>query len=428
MELNIKKIFAENTDQDITKLSSREKLGVDFSNIFELSFTSELKNENNIVSSEKREFSDIDKELGNIDKEFSDINEDIAYMIINIMGEINPKIKLQQLDLSKFNLDLENIKLKSGNIENYIKQIVLNNNQDLDAITKFKYKIDNLDKMDKLETKMILDYINKLDNKDIDNIVIKKNTHKIKNILKEYDKLKAINSITIEHGDINESQIYKDIFNSDVKFSIENLTTNKQYIDEIQINKRLIIDSNRYEKMDPVDKLIENKINFTSMNSEIRSQTVESENKGMETNIVRKDFLFEDIISNVNYMKDKNIQKINITITPEEFGQMDIELTKSENESRLLINLTDSESFDIINNNIKELSKHLVNLDISIDNIEIKHSLGDSKSEFSSTNSGNEFNKRESHKNHNKKYNKEKNSNGNIYELQVNDDVINILA
>lgn len=124
------------------------------------------------------------------------------------------------------------------------------------------------------------------------------------------------------------------------------------------------------------------------------SETITEGAKEVAPVIVRNEFLGPDVLKVVKYLSNNQIQELNVKITPKELGEVNIKLLKTEDNTELIITLTNKKAFEVIKANVNEIEKHLVNLDVKIKDVVVQV-----KSEVNSDFSGSfneQFNKNNS--------------------------------
>lgn len=110
--------------------------------------------------------------------------------------------------------------------------------------------------------------------------------------------------------------------------------------------------------------------------------------------VVRNEFLGSDILKVVKYISNNRIEELNVKITPRELGEVSIKLLKTEDNNELIITLTNKKAYELIKENVTDIEKHLVSLDIKIKEVvvQVKNEVysdfsGSFNEEFSKNNS-----------------------------------------
>ncbi len=80
----------------------------------------------------------------------------------------------------------------------------------------------------------------------------------------------------------------------------------------------------------------------------------------------------KDIITNVKYMSENNIQELTVKIYPEEMGEVTIKLLSEEGIMRADIKATSKETYLLLNANVEEIKKSLSNENIQIKEVNIE--------------------------------------------------------
>ena len=144
---------------------------------------------------------------------------------------------------------------------------------------------------------------------------------------------------------------------------------------------------------------------------------------------VRQEFISQDILKSVKYMKNSDIEELSIKLNPRNLGEMIIKLSKTEKDSNLVITVQDKNVLDFVNNNIEDIKNHLKDANIKINDVFINVKQ-DSENMFSD-NLNHGFNREQNFKqNKNSKYkhNNEIIDNLGVNDINDEDDNFNILV
>ena len=135
-----------------------------------------------------------------------------------------------------------------------------------------------------------------------------------------------------------------------------------------------------------------NEINFLNniaMTNNNANLEVKTEN--LEPNVVRSEYIANDIVESINYLKVNNLEEIKVKMNPKDLGELHIKIIKENNVEKVFITLHNSESFKLVKDNVAEIKNHLNNLDINVNevNVEMK---SENRDDFSQ-NLNQQFNK-----------------------------------
>ena len=307
----------------------------------------------------------------------------------NIKSSLNSKLNLNEVENTKNILDaIENLHTSSES--NY--SLELNNNDMKEIINNINYLIN--------EGRNNSNKINESLNSLID---------KIKNQIKDLDKSSQEDSMyenldTV--GILNQSKI-------DEYKSSKGTSNDLEYLENI-----VSADDNSY---------INSFVGINEFNTVYRNST--SNDIPQPVTEIRQEFITEDIIKSVKYMKNSDLEELNVKLNPRNLGEISIKLSKNKEHSNLLITVDDNNILDLVNKNIEDIKKHLNDTDINIKDIVIN--VKSENENLFSDNLNKEFNQDRRFNQNNSNKNK-KNNNQIIEELHnsehnKDDDNLNIL-
>ena len=213
----------------------------------------------------------------------------------------------------------------------------------------------------------------------------------------------------------------------------ENLDTvgilNQSKIDEYKSSKGTSNDLEYLENIVSADdnSYINSFVGINEFNTVYRNST--SNDIPQPVTEIRQEFITEDIIKSVKYMKNSDLEELNVKLNPRNLGEISIKLSKNKEHSNLLITVDDNNILDLVNKNIEDLKKHLNDTDINIKDIVIN--VKSENENLFSDNLNKEFNQDRRFNQNNSNKNK-KNNNQIIEELHnsehnKDDDNLNIL-
>ena len=356
--------------------------------------------------------------------------------------------------ISEFKLEDENSGTNTNNKEDVDESLILYNliytlyekfniAEKIDSLTDLENIKSSLNsKLNEVEnTKNILDAIENLHTSSESNYSLELNNNDMKEIINNINYL--INEGRNNSNKINESlnslidkiknQI-KDLDKSSQEDSMyENLDTvgilNQSKIDEYKSSKGTSNDIEYLENIVSADdnSYINSFVGINEFNTVYRNST--SNDIPQPVTEIRQEFITEDIIKSVKYMKNSDLEELNVKLNPRNLGEISIKLSKNKEHSNLLITVDDNNILDLVNKNIEDIKKHLNDTDINIKDIVIN--VKSENENLFSDNLNKEFNQDRRFNENNSNKNK-KNNNQIIEELHnsehnKDDDNLNIL-
>lgn len=291
------------------------------------------------------EFVEDDKE-----DELNKIDENLIILANRIFNNISYKEK-QQFDITEDNADFKNNTQMDMNI--------VNNN-----VNKQQGIVDNL-----------IAFVESSSNKD--NI-----QNKIDFIKKTFD----FNEVKSKLTDLVESnfnlQNSKDEFTNNVEKSLD-------FASELEAisNFKVLSMKDNIKVNDSKNEI--NFLNNIAMTNNNANLEVKTEN--LEPHVVRSEYIANDIVESINYLKVNNLEEIKVKMNPKDLGELHIKIIKENNVEKVFITLHNSESFKLVKDNVAEIKNHLNNLDINVNevNVEMK---SENRDDFSQ-NLNQQFNK-----------------------------------
>ena len=358
--------------------------------------------------------------------------------------------------ISEFKLEDENSGTNTNNKEDVDESLILYNliytlyekfniAEKIDSLTdleNIKSSLNSKLNLNEVEnTKNILDAIENLHTSSESNYSLELNNNDMKEIINNINYL--INEGRNNSNKINESlnslidkiknQI-KDLDKSSQEDSMyENLDTvgilNQSKIDEYKNSKGTSNDIEYLENIVSSDdnSYINSFVGINEFNTVYRNST--SNDIPQPVTEIRQEFITEDIIKSVKYMKNSDLEELNVKLNPRNLGEISIKLSKNKEHSNLLITVDDNNILDLVNKNIEDIKKHLNDTDINIKDIVIN--VKSENENLFSDNLKKEFNQDRRFNQNNSNKNK-KNNNQIIEELHnsehnKDDDNLNIL-
>ena len=336
---------------------------VDIEDLLNIEFNEDIKTAENIIVNEEVksdkniEIKDVIKsyekdeliEFVEDDKEdnLNKIDENLIILANRIFNNISYKEK-QQFDITEDNADFKNNTQMDMNI--------VNNN-----VNKQQEIVDNL-----------IAFVESSSNKD--NI-----QNKIDFVKKTFD----FNEVKSKLTDLVESnfnlQNSKDEFTNNVEKSLD-------FASELEAisNFKVLSMKDNIKVNDSKNEI--NFLNNIAMTNNNANLEVKTEN--LEPHVVRSEYIANDIVESINYLKVNNLEEIKVKMNPKDLGELHI---KINNVEKVFITLHNSESFKLVKDNVAEIKNHLNNLDINVNevNVEMK---SENRDDFSQ-NLNQQFNK-----------------------------------
>ena len=324
---------------------------VDIEDLLNIEFNEDIKTAENIIVNEEVK-SDKNIEFVEDDKEdeLNKIDENLIILANRIFNNISYKEK-QQFDITEDNADFKNNTQMDMNI--------VNNN-----VNKQQEIVDNL-----------IAFVESSSNKD--NI-----QNKIDFIKKTFD----FNEVKSKLTDLVESnfnlQNSKDEFTNNVEKSLD-------FASELEAisNFKVLSMKDNIKVNDSKNEI--NFLNNIAMTNNNANLEVKTEN--LEPHVVRSEYIANDIVESINYLKVNNLEEIKVKMNPKDLGELHIKIIKENNVEKVFITLHNSESFKLVKDNVAEIKNHLNNLDINVNevNVEMK---SENRDDFSQ-NLNQQFNK-----------------------------------
>lgn len=274
----------------------------------------------------------------------------------------------------------------------------LNQSKNLDFILDNKISID-------LNEDRLLNLDGKLPNlKDI---------NELKNYIKSYVD-EDINSLN-NNIELIVEKIKEYIKNSDKLSNDDNMYRNLDNIGMLNMSK---IDGYSNDKstnndIDYLENIISDNRNNTNFLGTINNSSLyindTSSYLDKPVNEIRADFVSDDIVKAVKYIKSNHLEELNIKFNPRELGEISIKLSKNDEDVNLLITIDNDMTFDMVNKNIDDIKRHLNDINMKVNNVLITVKV--ENEDLFSGNFSQEFNKeRNSEQNKNNKYKNNKSS------------------
>lgn len=319
--------------------------------------------------------------------EDSDKSEDIDYnLILNLLNNLklfNTQEDLKNMD--KIYTELDNVEGLNSSSDN-INEIDLN-------MEANDFKV-NTNSLSSEELKILNNLKNNLKN---EYITLNNETMKIELSDKEIEVLKKLDNI-ISNNKIEENN---ELFQTNKLDNVEleksenilndNLVDSEKFSQLETSNTTDKLNSMRNnesdKELDTLESILngDNDNNFILNNNQLANKDMNSINtiSRQEITTIRQEYIGEDIIKTVKYLKSSGQEEITIKISPRELGDMTIKLINNQEKASVAIVISKSDVFDLVNENQGEIAKHLKDLNINVKEISVEMK-GNTQNNFSS--------------------------------------------
>lgn len=399
-------------------------------------------------------------------------------MFINNLKNLNlqdTKVDIKPTNKVQNNQDKNNVdKSEEKDFDKYLSDVDKDTNVDKNNKTENE-KVDNIDKDSEIKKE---DSDEILNNSIIQGLIfllqnVEKNSN-LNDIIMNIDKLKQIDLSSIENlfADSDKFEFLKEII-SDIKNSesidlssldmdilekvenlelkdiqkLDNMLQELAKNDKKEYNINVNLSNDDYEGLENSASMFRSNIFETkkddtelstlesfldvNYNSQIQNITKNDANSDVEVvkapTVINQQTINDDVIQTIRYVRANGIEEIKVKISPRELGDMVIKLTKdTELNSKVVIELTNKDAYELVNRNLAEITKHLSDSNIDIKDVVVTINADDKNLE--NDNFGSEFERHNKENKKNKKIHIDENDFLNTHEELLSDDTLNILA
>ena len=343
---------------DVENLLKNNYLNLEFDGYIkeaeDLSLNEEIKSDKNIEikdiiqGDEKDELSKV-VEADNKD-DLNKIDENLIVLTNRIFNNISYEEK-QQFNISENNVEFKDNPQLDMNIVNNI-------------VDKQQEIVDNLKS-----------FVESNSNKDnIENkIELLKKTYKFNEVKNKLTNLVENNFNFQESESISNNNVEENINSTNELEMISNFKV-------LSMKDNIKVNDNKNEI---------NVLNNIAMNNDNTNLEVKTEN--LEPHVVRSEYISNDIVESINYLKVNNLEEIKVKMNPKDLGELHIKIIKENNEEKVFITLENTETFKLVKDNVAEIKNHLNNLEINVNEINIEMK-SENRNDFSQ-NLNQQFNK-----------------------------------
>ncbi|WP_297416952.1 flagellar hook-length control protein FliK [Clostridium sp.] len=338
-----------------------------YNNSIENSSSVQKNDSSNNNEDDINKLDELKDKLNDLEKDSkSDSKDNIKEILSELMN------LLQKLGLSEKNMNLDG-KVNSNELQAGIEKINTNltSVNDLNSITKELMELLKSDSakngLDTDSLKLIEKVLNNLSDKlssiNTSSAATAKNSLKdlmaqISNILdnKQNESGKAIALKDM----LNKNYSQENNGNSDGSGNNSGTLETKDASKEDKFLKSLIND-NKDNSMD--------KINLFAA----RTQTIQNQGVGTVNNLtVNKTTLVSDLIKDVKFMTNNNLNELTVKITPENLGEITIKLTQEDGVMKANLKVNSKDAANLLSQNLTDIKTHLSDQNIKIDEVNIE--------------------------------------------------------
>lgn len=399
-------------------------------------------------------------------------------MFINNLKNLNlqdTKVDIKPTNKVQNNQDKNNVdKSEEKDFDKYLSDVDKDTNVDKNNKTENE-KVDNIDKDSEIKKE---DSDEILNNSIIQGLIfllqnVEKNSN-LNDIIMNIDKLKQMDLSSIENlfADSDKFEFLKEII-SDIKNSesidlssldmdilekvenlelkdiqkLDNMLQELAKNDKKEYNINVNLSNDDYEGLENSASMFRSNIFETkkddtelstlesfldvNYNSQVQNITKNDANSDVEVvkapTVINQQTINDDVIQTIRYVRANGIEEIKVKISPRELGDMVIKLTKdTELNSKVVIELTNKDAYELVNRNLAEITKHLSDSNIDIKDVVVTINADDKNLE--NDNFGSEFERHNKENKKNKKIHIDENDFLNTHEELLSDDTLNILA
>lgn len=334
-----------------------------------MAMNSSINNDNKTEKSEIGFSSILENEVDNI------FSKDIQDEEVEIKDEL---LQIIYLLISKLNINNDVDSKKIEELYSIIEKI------NPERLSELNTKLD----ADKIATVLNDSNLNSSEIKFVNNKleeIINKTVGNVKKEIKDIHK----NSLLIKDNSNTEIKLIEDIkkglennLNKESNGSkVENLINNNfkqiQYVEDNYLDKDrnilLKISKGNSGTILPTKEIEadDNDLNILNNISNLEKNLMEdiADIKPVE---IRSSYIVDDIGQAIRYLKNNGIEDLTLKINPKELGELTIKLIKSKGEKKVIITSSSNETFKLINENIKDIESHLLNLDIKLSQVSVE--------------------------------------------------------
>ena len=139
----------------------------------------------------------------------------------------------------------------------------------------------------------------------------------------------------------------------------DNEIVNKNNIDKVKV-------SNFGDELNILNNIVMSK---SCTVTEIKTEIVEQQ-------VISSEYIVEDFVETINYLKVNNMEEISVKMNPKDLGEVNIKILKDNNQEKIIVTLNNEETFNLLKENVADIKNHLSNLDINVKEVTVEIKSG----------------------------------------------------
>lgn len=302
---------------------------------------------------------------------------------------------------------LMNLLQQIGQIDDSGKLNLLDKDTDINLDTLIDFvKNQNMDKLQTKDTDNLIESLVKSGEMEL--VPPENLNEEVLNKIKEILNTKSLNKDSLDNIKSNNNTLESLDEQNKVKDNSQNLNTKfdksdnqqeRNAYDQLGImtlnNKSNMTKTTESDKdINTLEDILGEKNNNQFMFSHgVQTTSTTNENTEGITNTpvkeIRQEFIGDDVVKTVRYLKANGLEEINIKISPRELGEMTIKLIKHAEETKVAITISKDDVFDLVNKNVGDIVKHLNDLNIKVKEVSVD--IKNDNQKFFSDNLNQEF-------------------------------------
>lgn len=365
LKLDIENKFKE--ELNIDKIEIKENLSVFGLNEDEISTIFERLNL-------KSDLSEVKPEINNLILQYENGNN---VETLNVEELINSTEIISKLD----NLGINQEKIQ--NIINNINEKVVNTNnstikieekvQVINIITEIVDNVKEVISKEKKVNSLISKTTNESEEKIITNSLLDASDEL--HVMSSY-RFMAIGNQPIKLAEDKISNDESLFEGEEVKVSLRKILAYPE-----KSKKDLIITDNEIVNKNTIDKVkvsnFGDELNILNNIVMSKSCTVtEIKTEIVEQQVISSEYIVEDFVETINYLKVNNMEEISVKMNPKDLGEVNIKILKDNNQEKIIVTLNNEETFNLLKENVADIKNHLSNLDINVKEVTVEIKSG----------------------------------------------------
>lgn len=225
-----------------------------------------------------------------------------------------------------------------------------------------------------------------------ENLVANRNIVKVSK-----DDIDILNYIALDEDKFNKhSNLNTNIKLNNTVLLNENIDLSEDgQISDNKDSNGLTIESNNLDNDKNKKTYLENNLSST-LDRSIGIANIGNSNSNNVMNdntpiVVRREFIKNDIVQAINYLKNNELEEINVTMNPKELGVMKISIIRTDDKSSYLISIANKDTLLMIKDNLNDIKSHLINMNLDNREVTVEIKLSHFENSFNE-NSDRQFN------------------------------------